>query len=255
MNKVVFWGLTGDKKLMFDNLLEAGSGLYLELNGNKIIMDPGPGTFNGFNQKYPGMIRELDAIILSHVHFDHSTDVNAMIEGMTDGGNMKKGKLIVPSCAYEGDSKVIHNYLKGFPKSTYMVDTTPNIEMENLQIKAVEHQHGIPNYGYKFSFGNSCISIITDTKFFDELLDLYEGSTSMIFNVPYFQIPENKQSKHLCIENVKDMLLKIKPEIAFLTHFGENIYKKGITDVVNFLEKETGVLVRAAKIGKEYKLV
>lgn len=255
MNKAIFFGITGDKKLMFDNSLAAGSGLYLELNGNKIIMDPGPGTFNNFNQKYPKEISSLDAVILSHVHFDHSTDINVMIEGMTNGGKLKRGNLITLEHAYNGESRVVYNYLKDFPLNTYLVDEKPVVQMRNLQIEAIEHQHGIPNYGYKFIFENSCVSVVTDTKFFDALLNLYNGSTSMIFNVPYFKFPEGKQPKHLCIENVKDILLNIKPKKAILTHFGENMYKSGILELVDYLKNETNIAVEAAQIGKEHILI
>ena len=43
------FGITGDKKLMFNNELTPGSGLFLQIDGKKIIMDPGPGTFCAFN--------------------------------------------------------------------------------------------------------------------------------------------------------------------------------------------------------------
>ena len=119
MKKVRFFGTTGDKELMFQNKLVPGAGVYMELEGKKIIMDPGPGTFNNFIREYPKMINHLDAVILSHVHFDHSTDVNAMIEGMTEGGMKKKGKLITLNNAYEGESRVIFNYLKSFPDTAY----------------------------------------------------------------------------------------------------------------------------------------
>ena len=33
----------------------------------------------------------LDAIVLTHKHLDHSGDVNAMIEAMTQGGTKKRG--------------------------------------------------------------------------------------------------------------------------------------------------------------------
>jgi len=148
--KVRFLGTTGDKELMFQNKLVPGGGVYMELGGKKIIMDPGPGTFNSFIREYPGMISHLDAVILSHVHFDHSTDVNVMIEGMTDGGKQKKGKLITLNCAYEGESRVIYNYLKLFPADTCIVDDMLMTFLGDIRIEAVKHQHGIPNYGYKF---------------------------------------------------------------------------------------------------------
>lgn len=254
MNKVRFFGTTGDKDLMFHNKLIPG-GIYLEIFGKKIIMDPGPGTFNNFNRTYPKMINELDSIILSHVHFDHSTDVNAMIEGMTDGGTKKRGKLITCNLAYEGNSQVIYNYLKSFPQETCLVNENRIIHLDKVKIEAVEHQHGISNYGYKFLYNGSCISVITDTRFFDELIEKYMGSTSTIINVPYYMFPEGKQPKHLCIADVKKILTKLRPQKTILTHFGKSMFESDINLIVKELEKELNLSIIAAEVGKDFELV
>lgn len=255
MKFVRFFGTTGDKNLMFQNKLMPGGGIYIELAGKKIIMDPGPGTFSGFIHEYPGKISQLDAVILSHVHFDHSTDVNAMIEGMTDGGKQKKGKLITLRCAYNGESRVIQNYLKGFPAETCLVDEAPETALGNIRIVAVRHRHGIPNYGYRFFVGNSCVSVVTDTEYFEELPLLYSGSTSMIIYVPYAVFPGKKQPKHLCIENVKEMLTQIRPKITILTHFGANIYEANVGKIAKSISEELGLVILSAETGRDYKLI
>lgn len=255
VDKVRFFGITGDKKLMFNNELTPGSGLFLQIDGKKIIMDPGPGTFCAFNRLYPNMVKQLDAVILSHVHFDHSTDVNVMIEGMTDGGNKKRGKLITLEFAYEGESKVIYNYLKSFPQETCLVDCSPITMLGAVKVEAIEHQHGIPNYGYKFSYDKTCVSIITDTRYFPELSERYMGSTTMIVNVPYYDFPEGKHPKHLNISDVKDILVKVKPRKVFLTHFGENIFQHDVYGIAASLERELGIEVNVAETGKEFELI
>lgn len=255
MKKVRFFGTTGDKDLMFQNKLAPGAGVYMELEGKKIIMDPGPGTFNNFIREYPKMINHLDAVILSHVHFDHSTDVNAMIEGMTEGGAKKKGKLITLNNAYEGESRVIFNYLKSFPADICLVDDAPKTLLGDIKIEAVKHQHGVPNYGYKFYTKDSCVSVVTDTAYFKELPIIYGESTSIIINVPYYTFPEGKQPKHLCIENVKQMLTEIRPKRTILTHFGNNIYIANVDKVVQSLSEDLGMDVLAAKVDREYELI
>lgn len=255
MKTIRFFGTTGDKDLMFQSKLIPGSGIYMELDGKKIIMDPGPGTFSSFIREYPNTINQLDAVVLSHVHFDHSTDVNAMIEGMTDGGKQQRGKLITLNCAYNGDSRVIQNYLKGFPAETCLVDDAPETALDDIRIVAVQHRHGIPNFGYKFLVGNSCVSVVTDTAYFEDLPKLYRGSTSMVIHVPYNIFPEGKQPKHLCIENVKEMLAQIRPKITILTHFGVNMYEADVYKTANSISEELGLAVLAAETGRDYKLM
>lgn len=255
MKTVRFFGTTGDKDLMFQNKLVPGSGIYMELGEKKIVMDPGPGTFSSFIREYPNKINQLDVVILSHVHFDHSTDVNAMIEGMTDGGKQKRGKLITHNCAYNGESRVIQNYLKEFPAETCLVDDAPETTLDDVRIVAVQHRHGIPNYGYRFFIGDSCVSVVTDTAYFEDLPMLYSGSTSMIVHVPYYVFPERKQPKHLCIENVKEMLVQIRPKTTILTHFGINIYEADIKKIARSMSEELGLTVLIAETGRDYQLI
>lgn len=252
MDQVRFFGTTGDKDLMFSNCLSAG-GLYLEINNKKIIMDPGPGTFNNFVETFPGDIKKLDAVILSHVHFDHSTDVNAMIEGMTDGGNLRRGTLITSDSAYSGET--IHDYLKEFPEKVWLVDKQTRNNFEDMEIIAVKHCHGIPNYGFIFSFEKKRIAIITDTTFFDNIIESYADSTTMIINVPYYIFPKGKKPKHLCIADVKEIVRGVRPKKIILTHFGRSICDAGINFVAKELESQVGIETIAAVKNKVYELI
>jgi phosphoribosyl 1,2-cyclic phosphodiesterase len=62
----------------------------------------------------------LDAIVLTHKHLDHSGDVNAMIEAMTQGGTKKRGRVLAPQDAYEEDP-VILRYVRSYPASTELL--------------------------------------------------------------------------------------------------------------------------------------
>ena len=130
----------------------------------------------------------------------------------------KRGKLITLEFAYEGESKVIYNYLKSFRKNM-LSRSLAYYDVGAVKVEAIEHQHGIPNYGYKFSYDKTCVSIITDTRYFPELSERYMGSTTMIVNVPYYDFPEGKHPKHLNISDVKDILVKVKPRKDFFDSF------------------------------------
>lgn len=254
MDKIRFFGTTGSKELLYNNLLAPG-GIYMELGNEKFVIDPGPSTFGKFIQTYPGKIGKLDAVILSHVHFDHSTDVNAMLEGMVGLEGKKRGFLITSSSAYESEVKVIYDYLKGMLGEVCLVDKNPICQVGNVEISAFEHQHGIENYGFKMKCGEKVISLVTDTRYFKELENIYAGSTSVIFNVPYDSAPTGKKLKHLCSADVLSMMQSIRPDRVILTHFGESMYDAGPHNVAKRLHDETGIEVLVAKENEEFELV
>ena len=50
---------------------------------------------------------------------------------------------------------------------------------------SIAHKHGVENYGFKIKTKNHVIGLVTDTAYFPELLDSYQGCEMLIMNVPY----------------------------------------------------------------------
>ncbi|RLA94179.1 MAG: hypothetical protein DRG69_05745, partial [Deltaproteobacteria bacterium] len=108
-----FLGTAGARVVVFKQLRASG-GLWLELNGTRIHIDPGPGALVRALSSRPKLDPEkLDALLLTHRHLDHSADINVMIEAMTEGGRRKGGLLFAPADALDEDPVVL-NYVRGY---------------------------------------------------------------------------------------------------------------------------------------------
>ena len=91
MKTLKFLGTAGARFVMLKQLRASG-GLWLTWENTNILIDPGPGSLVKILRSRPKLDpSELDAIILTHRHLDHSGDINVMIEAMTEGGFKKKG--------------------------------------------------------------------------------------------------------------------------------------------------------------------
>jgi ribonuclease BN (tRNA processing enzyme) len=77
---ITFLGTGGARFMMISQFLASG-GLWLSLNGTEILLDPGPGCIVQ-STKRNFKAGRLSAIILSHRHLGHSTDINIMVEPM-----------------------------------------------------------------------------------------------------------------------------------------------------------------------------
>jgi len=80
---IIFLGTAG-ARIMVANQILASGGLWLNLSGTEILLDPGPGCIV-HSSKRKLKADKLSAIILSHRHLDHSADVNIMIEAFDTG--------------------------------------------------------------------------------------------------------------------------------------------------------------------------
>lgn len=254
-NIIHFFGTTGDKELIFSNSRLCG-GIYLAIDDVKIILDPGPGTFSSFLESYPGMITCVDAVILSHVHFDHSNDFNVFIEGMTDGGNNKRGIVFAPRHTLYGEDKIIHNYLAGFPEKIIEVEPFSEYVLKSIKVKSsVPHRHGVENYGYTFISDKLTITFMTDTVYFEGLAESYPKSDVLVINVPYASVPLGKKMKHLSLENLPHIIKCIKPQKVFLTHFGKSMNDADPDFCARRLSAELSCDINAVRDNQRYELL
>jgi len=83
---ITFLG-TGAGRFMITSQRLASGGIWMNLGGTQLLVDPGPGCIvRATDRKLDA--QNLSAIILSHRHLDHSADTNIMVEAMTRHGNV-----------------------------------------------------------------------------------------------------------------------------------------------------------------------
>ena len=96
---IKFVGTAGARFVVMKQLRSSG-GVWLSDGKSHLYMDPGPGALvRCLNTKPKLDPSTLDGILLTHKHLDHSSDINVMIEAMTDGGFKKRGVLFAPGDA------------------------------------------------------------------------------------------------------------------------------------------------------------
>jgi ribonuclease BN (tRNA processing enzyme) len=54
----------------------------------------------------------VDCVVLSHIHLDHSADINSVIESATDGGKKREVVLFAPRSALEGENRVVLPFIR-----------------------------------------------------------------------------------------------------------------------------------------------
>lgn len=236
-----FFGTTGNKDIFFKKIRQAG-GLYFNIEDTKIIIDPGINTFYKYINTYE---EDIDGIILSHIHIDHSNDLNIFVELMTNGGNIKKGTLLVPNQAIQ--EKVLYEYVMNFPENLSIIKPNTTYKIKNIEItSSIEHKHGVENYGFKIKTKNHNIGLVTDTAYFPELLNSYKGCEILIINVPYY-IQDKPKPKHLDIPATQKFIESIKPKKVVLTHFNCNILNHNPNLIAKNLSKKYNIDVISAE--------
>ena len=245
---ITFLGAAG-ARIMVANQFMASGGLWLNLGGTEILLDPGPGCIvQSTKRKLRGA--KLSGIILSHRHLDHSADVNIMVEAMTQGGFQRRGWLFAPADALESEP-VIFSYLKDYLDGIEVLQAGKSYSIGNVSFATpIQHIHPAETYGMVFTTARHTFSYIADSRYFDGLCQSYGGEL-LIINVVFL---EPKPIDHLSVPDAKRIIMELKPKAAILTHFGTTLWRAKPWEIAERLSQETGVRVIAARDGMRFNL-
>jgi phosphoribosyl 1,2-cyclic phosphodiesterase len=249
-NTIKFLGTAGARFVVTKQIRHSG-GIWVNIEGTNILIDPGPGSLVRCLSSRPKLEpTTLSGIILTHRHIDHSNDVNIIAEAMSEGGTKKRGVIFIPSDCL-GEDRIVLKYIENYVEKIEIIKENTEYQIGNIKfLTSPRHIHPVETYGLKFNLDNLKISFISDTKFFPELLEIY-FSDILIINVV---LKERREIDHLCLEDVKELVCKIRPKVAFITHFGMNILKEGPYLIAKEIERETNVKVVAASDGMSVDL-
>ncbi len=246
---ITFLGTAGARFMVISQILASG-GLWLNLSGTEILVDPGPGCIVQ-STKRKLKADKLSAIILSHRHLDHSADVNIMVEAMTQGGFKRHGWLFAPADALETEP-VIFSYLKTYLDGVEVLQEGKSYSVGNISFATpIRHIHPVETYGMIFKTTNHTFSYISDSRYFDGLCTSYRGELLIINVVRHEGDPP---FDHLSVPDAEHIITELKPKVAILTHFGMTMWRAKPWEVAQRLSQETGVRVLAARDGMSFDL-
>lgn len=251
MNEIKFLGTAGARFVVTKQMRNSG-GIWLDIENTKILIDPGPGCLiRCLNSKPKIMPKELNGIILTHRHIDHSNDINIMVEAMTNGGFNKKGILFAPEDCLSKDP-VILEYLRNYLDKIELLKEEKSYNIGNIKFSTpIKHIHGVETYGLNIFGENYQISIISDTKYFEDLEEKYKGDI-LIINVVLLK--NHNKIMHLSINDVEKIIRANNPKLCIITHFGMTILKNRPWEIAKNLSKKTHKKVIAANDGMSIKI-
>lgn len=252
--KITFLGSGGGRFSAISQRRMTGGFRIDNIGGKNYHIDPGPGalirTYQfGFDP------RNLNGVFVSHAHTDHYNDAEILIEAMTRGMTKNKGTIFGSTSVLDGFDKwgpCISKYHQS--KSRRVVLKPGEVKkVDGLEIKGTKTQHGDPaGTGFQIDYKGFKLSYTSDTGYFDELADYHEGSDILIASVLR---PGNKTiGGHMCSRNFIDLINKVKPKVAVMTHLGLKMISSNPVVEAKKISKQTGVKTIAAFDGLSFNI-
>lgn len=220
-NFIKYLGTSGGRFSMIRQLRSTG-GLWFRYGGIQGVIDPGPGSLAHICSSRPALdAASADVVMLTHKHIDHSTDVNVIVEAMTHGGFDLRGMLVATDDSLRGADPVVLKYSQKRIPKIKIPEEGGKIELgKDVVAEPVIHlHHGVDCFGYIFrKEGLREWGIISDSRMMPYFRSRYSACDFLSINATF---PDRKpRLDHISIAEARDLLTKIHPKLAVLTHLG-----------------------------------
>lgn len=249
--KLKFLG-TGGGRYVTGQQRRRTAGIIIETEETQIHVDPGPGALVYANKELENP-DEVEGLIVSHAHMDHSSDAEPIIEMITEAYD-NQAALFANETALNGYGeieKAISKYHEGLCSNVEKMDEGSEHEFKDLKIESQEMFHGDPRtQGFTVETDEKKIGFWTDTQYSEELLDLYKDCDVMVI---YCTRPKGNAVKgHTAIDEVPDIMEKVEASTCIITHFGYALLDSNLDEQKEFIEDNIEGKVVFAYDGMEF---
>jgi ribonuclease BN (tRNA processing enzyme) len=161
----------------YPNANEATSGYLLESEGYRVLIDCGSGVLSRL-QNYIEL-KDLDAVVLSHYHWDHVADIGCLQYAsriLMDLGQREK-PLPIYGHAEDDNLKGLDylQYSKG-----YAIDPNTPLQLDSLAFRFGRNDHPDPCFSMRVEKDSRCFVYIADTGYTEDLVEIARGADLLL---------------------------------------------------------------------------
>jgi len=247
---ILFLG-SGGARFVVARQLRASGGMWMRFGATQLHVDPGPGALvRALSHVPPCNPRELDAIVLSHKHLDHSGDVNVMIEAMTSGGFHRRGAVLAPADAFDVEPVVLPYARRFVERVEPLTASGGPWRVGQVELyTSMAHAHSVQTYGLHVVYGDLRVSYLPCGRYFDGLAADYASHRPDVLMVNVLRFHDRMNVDHFTWQDARRIVAEVRPKVAVFQHFGTKMLEADPPRLAAALEDEIGIRAIAAYDG------
>ena len=197
----------------------ACSSYLLESCGKKILLDAGNGSL--FNLKKILSLDKIDAIVLTHHHFDHISDLflfryeREALKYM--GQEVKPIPLYTPKMEPWLLEKLEKNHIFEF----YYVEEEKTLEIFGMKVSFIPVEHLVETYALRFEKDGKVFTYSADTGMCEGILKVSEDADLFLCEATYVSKDPYRMKHHLHGKEAGEIAKTSRVKKLLLTHLPE----------------------------------
>jgi len=194
----------------------ACSSYLIESKGTRILADAGSGSLSNLMKIIDPA--DLDAIILTHLHWDHITDIPILHYYLYI--SKLNGRDVVPIPLYLPRTPAgVYDTLAGF--DMYKIHTLKDMQtifVKNIEVETAQMTHPVETYALGFSSEGKSIVYSGDTTYNKRLPMFAEGCDLLITDSSFLDSQLKKTSPHMSALQSAEVASKAGVKRLLLSH-------------------------------------
>lgn len=194
---------------------------YLVTSGDfTLLVDCGSGALARLQSKVNVM--DIDAVILSHYHFDHVADIGVMQYAWKVQNILRETEEVLPIYGHKEDKAgfeaLTHERTEGIG-----YDPDQTLEIGPFSIQFMKTAHPVPCYAMRISDGSSSFVYTADSSYLDEFISFSKGTDLLITDCNFYKGMDGTNPGHMTSEEVGKIAHEAgggKLWLSHLPHFG-----------------------------------
>jgi ribonuclease BN (tRNA processing enzyme) len=212
--------------------------LLLAAGGRNVLVDCGPGSLRRAAAAgvAPG---DIDAVILTHFHHDHTTDLRSLLFALSNPAYAGRGPLSVVGPAglerllgqwFDADDG---DWLRPRDYSLEVTEIGPGRHaIPGFSVEAVSVEHTPVSLAYRFREpkGHAVIAVSGDTAQCDGVVAAGSGADLFVLECAFPD--DGLVGRHLTPRRAAEVAAAARPGLLLLTHFYPEVEKEPIEEIV-----------------------
>ena len=222
----------------------ATSSYLFSVSDKKFILDFGAGAFSRLLEKEKP--ENIDAIILSHLHFDHISDIGVLsyyFQGLFNGGYQKKLTVIMP----EDETNDIFKISASPYFNVIKIKEGEMLNFGDVTLQFYKMRHPVLSYGVKVFAEGKTFAYTGDTNVCENVEKLFLSSDLVLADGAFTKDDWAENKPHLSVGYIADLTKKCGNK-SIITHLNP----KYTLEELNLEMKDANCEI--AEIGKCYEL-